>query len=44
MISKLKAARLVNDAGIPMQIAHGRQKNVLVSICQGEQVGTIFHP
>lgn len=44
MISKFKAARLVNDAGIPMQIAHGRQKNVLVSICQGEAVGTIFHP
>ena len=44
MISKLKAARLVNEAGIPMQIAHGRQKNVLVSICQGAQVGTIFHP
>jgi glutamate 5-kinase len=44
MISKFKAARLVNEAGIPMQIAHGRQKNVLVSICQGEAVGTIFHP
>lgn len=44
MISKFKAAKLVNEAGIPMQIAHGRQKNVLVSICQGAQVGTIFHP
>ncbi|MCE0521330.1 MAG: glutamate 5-kinase [Methylacidiphilales bacterium] len=44
MISKLKAARMVNAAGIPMQIANGRQKNVLVSICQGEAVGTIFHP
>ena len=44
MISKLKAARLVNDAGIPMQIAHGRQKDVLVSICKGEQIGTMFHP
>jgi glutamate 5-kinase len=44
MISKLKAARVVNGAGIPMQIAHGRQKDVLVSICQGDRVGTIFHP
>ena len=44
MTAKLKAARLANEAGIPMQIAHGRQKNVLVSICQGEAVGTIFHP
>ncbi|HUB66222.1 MAG TPA: glutamate 5-kinase [Candidatus Methylacidiphilales bacterium] len=44
MAAKLKAARLANEAGIPMQIAHGRQKNVLVSICQGEAVGTMFHP
>jgi len=44
MISKFKAARLVNGAGIPMQIANGRQKNVLVSICQGDSVGTVFHP
>lgn len=44
MISKFKAAKLVNAAGIPMQIANGRQKNVLISICQGEAVGTIFHP
>jgi len=43
MVSKLKAARLVNAAGIPMQIAHGRQKDVLLSICQGEDVGTMFH-
>jgi glutamate 5-kinase len=44
MISKLKAARLANAGGIPMQIADGRQKNVLVSICQNETIGTIFHP
>lgn len=44
MISKLKAARVVNSAGIPMQIAHGREAGILVSICQGEKVGTIFHP
>jgi glutamate 5-kinase len=44
MAAKLKAARLANEAGIPMQIAHGRQKNVLVSICRGEPQGTTFHP
>jgi glutamate 5-kinase len=43
MVSKLKAAKVVNGAGIPMQIANGRQKDVLLSICQGEQVGTMFH-
>jgi glutamate 5-kinase len=44
MVSKLKAARLVNAAGITMQIADGRRKDVLLSICQGEEVGTVFHP
>ena len=44
MISKFKAAKLVNAAGIPMQIANGRQKNVLISISDGEPVGTTFHP
>ena len=43
MVSKLKAARLVNAAGIPMQIADGRREDVLLSICQGEAVGTMFH-
>ena len=43
MVSKLKAARIVNQAGVPMQIADGREKNILLSICQGEKVGTIFH-
>jgi glutamate 5-kinase len=43
MISKLKAGRVVNAAGIPMQIANGRQKDVLISICQGEPIGTLFH-
>jgi len=43
MVSKLKAARLVNAAGIPMQIAHGRQKDVLLEICDGKEVGTMFY-
>ncbi len=43
MISKLKAARLVNDAGIPMQIADGREKDILLAISRGDAVGTVFH-
>ena len=43
MMTKLKAARVVNAAGIPMQIAHGREAGILVSICQGKKIGTIFH-
>ena len=44
MISKFKAAKLVNAAGIPMQIAHGRQKHILVSIADAAPIGTTFHP
>ena len=44
MISKFKAAKLVNAAGIPMQIANGRQKNILTAISAGEAIGTTFHP
>ncbi len=44
MISKFKAAKLVNAAGLPMQIAHGRQKNILISIADGTPIGTTFHP
>jgi glutamate 5-kinase len=43
MVSKLKAARLVNGAGIPMQIAHGREKDVLLEIAADNEVGTMFH-
>lgn len=42
MISKIKAAKLTTTNGIPMQIANGRTTNVLLKICQGEQIGTIF--
>ena len=44
MISKFKAAKLVNAAGIPMQIAHGRHKHILISIASGVPIGTTFHP
>ncbi len=43
MVSKLKAAKVVNNAGIPMQIADGRAKDILLSICAGAEVGTMFH-
>ena len=44
MISKLKAGRVVNAAGIVMQIANGRQKDVLLGIGEGQPIGTVFHP
>ncbi len=42
MISKIKAAKLTTSRGITMQIANGRTPNVLLKICQGQQIGTIF--
>jgi glutamate 5-kinase len=42
MITKLTAARMVNAAGIRMQIAHGRRPNVLLDIAAGKKVGTLF--
>ena len=42
MESKLDAARLAIDSGIPMVIASGRIDNVIESICSGEQIGTRF--
>jgi len=42
MASKLEAARLSMDSGIPMVIASGRVDNVIESICHGEQIGTRF--
>ena len=42
MITKIKAAKLTTAEGIPLQIANGRSANVLLKICQGRPIGTIF--
>lgn len=44
MGTKLKAAKVVGGAGIPTVIAPGRRLNVLHSILDGEEVGTLFIP
>ena len=44
MASKLDAARLSMDSGIPMVIASGHVAGVVESICDGEKVGTRFEP
>ena len=43
MATKLHAARIVNDAGIDMVIAHGANPEVLYSIVDGGSVGTRFY-
>ena len=42
MITKIKAARVLMVAGIPLVICYGRQDNVVVDAAAGKQVGTRF--
>ena len=42
MVTKLRAARAMVAAGIPMVICQGREPNVLARIVDGEDVGTRF--
>ena len=44
MSAKLKAAQIAIRAGIPVIIANGRTKNILQSILDGRNVGTVFLP
>jgi len=44
MLSKIRAARKVNTAGIPMIIAKGTKKNILLKLFAGEAHGTFFIP
>jgi len=42
MASKLDAARMSIDSGIPLVIASGRVEGIIKSICDGERIGTRF--
>ncbi len=44
MLSKVKAARKVTAAGIPMVIASGKQPDILPRLFAGAQTGTFFVP
>ncbi len=44
MLSKIKAAKKVTSAGIPMIVAKGNIENVLLRIFNGETLGTYFVP
>jgi glutamate 5-kinase len=44
MISKIKAARKVNSAGVPMVIARGDLPNILLKLFAGQKQGTYFIP
>jgi glutamate 5-kinase len=42
MVSKLETARMMFQENIPMWIANGREKDVLLKIASGRSVGTCF--
>lgn len=44
MLSKVKAARKVTAAGIPMVIASGKKPDILPRLFAGQQTGTFFVP
>jgi len=44
MLSKIRAARKVNTAGIPMIIARGDKPDILLRMAAGETHGTFFVP
>ena len=44
MISKLRAAAVVTEAGAHLWIADGREKGILERIAAGDDVGTLFRP
>ena len=42
MITKIKAARVLMAAGIPMVICNGRAEDAVVRAAAGEEIGTLF--
>jgi len=42
MVTKIKAARVLAAAGIPLVICSGRRSDVLVDAVEGKSVGTLF--
>ncbi|KPK40289.1 MAG: gamma-glutamyl kinase [Omnitrophica WOR_2 bacterium SM23_29] len=44
MVTKIKAAKVVTDSGIPLIIANGKTDDILIKIIDGKRVGTLFIP
>ncbi len=44
MFTKIQAARIATTSGIPVLIANGREKNILLKALAGEEKGTLFLP
>ncbi len=42
IVTKIQAARRVNEYGIPMLLVNGKRKNILINASNGAEKGTIF--
>jgi len=42
IVTKIQAARMVNEYGIPMLLVNGRKKDILTNAAAGTEKGTIF--
>jgi len=42
MITKLRAARIANEAGAHMILASGAEPAILLEIVQGKDIGSVF--
>ena len=42
IVTKIQAARRVNEYGIPMLLVNGKRENILVNAIEGTEKGTIF--
>ncbi len=43
MQSKIKAAKMATKSGVNAVIANGRMQNVIISVINGNEAGTVFH-
>ena len=43
MITKIRAAKICNEYGCDLAIVNGKQKNALIDLVNGKQIGTLFH-
>ncbi len=44
METKIQAAKMLTESGIPVVIANGREKQILTKIISCEEIGTFFAP
>ncbi len=44
IVTKIDAARRVNDYGIPMILVNGKKKGIITRLKKGDAVGTVFLP